>query len=183
MPTIDELPPAVSVSDGDELPVSQSDTARKATRAQLLAGVQPALAVSSGSLLGRISSGVGAPEQIAIGANLAVANGVISAPAPFVIASLGAGITPQPTDLVAIAQGGQNAAVSYATFMGGLDGIAGLDGSQLEGAPPGGVASRRLCDLMADAISIESFGAVGDGVTDNTQAFLTALASGGALRL
>jgi Right handed beta helix region/Pectate lyase superfamily protein len=183
MPTIDELPPAVSVSDGDELPVSQSDTARKATRAQILAGVQPALAVSSGSLLGRISAGVGAPEQIAIGANLAVVNGVISAPAPFVIASLEAGITPQPTDLVAIADGGQNAAVSYATFMGGLDGVAGLDGSQLEVAPTGGVGSRRLCDLMADAISIESFGAVGDGVTDNTQAFLTALASGRALRL
>jgi hypothetical protein len=183
MPTIDELPPAVSVSDGDELPVSQSDTARKATRAQLLAGVQPALAVSSGSLLGRVSAGVGAPEQIAIGANLAVVNGVISAPAPFVIASLGTGITPQPTDLVPIGEGGQNAVVSYATFMGGLDGVAGLDASQLEVSPTGGVGARRLCNLMADAISVESFGAVGDGVTDNTQAFLTALASGRTLRL
>jgi len=183
MPTIDELPPAVSVSDGDELVVSQSDIARKATRAQLLAGVQPALALSTGTLLGRISAGLGGPEQIAIGANLAVANGVISAPAPFVIASLGTGSTPQPTDLVAVAEGGQNAAVSYATFMGGLDGIVGLDGSQLDVAPTGGVGSRRLCDLMADAITIESFGAIGDGVTDNTQAFLTALASGRTLRL
>src|SRR5271154_1385044 len=127
MPTIDELPPAVSVSDGDELVVSKSDIARKATRAQLLAGVQPALALSTGTLLGRISAGVGAPEQIAIGANLSVASGAISAPAPFVIASLGSGIAPQPADLVAVAEGGQNAAISYATFMGGLNGIVGLD--------------------------------------------------------
>ena len=183
MPTIDELPPAVSVSDGDELMVSQSDIARKATRAQLLAGVQPALALGAGSLLGRISAGIGAPEQIGIGANLAVVNGVMNAPAPFVIASLGTGTTPQPADLVAIDEGGQNAAVSYTTFMSGLHGITGIDGSQLEVAPTGGVGSRRLCDLMADSISIESFGAVGDGITDNTQAFLTALASGRALRL
>jgi hypothetical protein len=183
MPTIDELPPAVSVSDSDELMVSQSDIARKATRAQVLSGVQPALALATGSLLGRISAGVGAPEQIGIGANLDVVNGVMNAPAPFVIASLGTGTTPQPADLVAMAEGGQNAAVSYASFMGGLDGIAGIDGSQLDVSPTGGVGSRRLCDLAADAISIESFGAVGDGVTDNTQAFLTALASGRTLRL
>jgi type IV secretory pathway TrbD component len=62
MPTIDDLPKAVSVSDGDELVLSQSDVARKATRAQLLAGVQPQLALNTGTLLGRMSAGVGYPS-------------------------------------------------------------------------------------------------------------------------
>ncbi|MEJ0047596.1 MAG: hypothetical protein WDN04_16810 [Rhodospirillales bacterium] len=151
MPTIDELPPAVSVSDGDELVVSQSDIARKATRAQVLAGVQAALSLSSGSLLGRFSAGVGAPEQIAIGANLAVANGVISAPAPFVIAGLAAGSPPQPTDLVALAEGGQMQLSATQCLWAGLGNVPGLDVSQLEVAPTGAVGLRKLCDLTSDA--------------------------------
>ena len=88
MPTIDTLQQAFSVSDSDELMISQSDVARKATRAQLLAGVQPALAIPSGTLLGRMSAGVGAPETITLGANLTVGNGALNAPAAFVIDGL-----------------------------------------------------------------------------------------------
>ena len=57
MPTIDQLAPATAASDNDELLVSQSGIARKLTRAQVLAGVQPQLAISCGTLLGRISNG------------------------------------------------------------------------------------------------------------------------------
>ena len=67
MPTIDELTPAAAVADGDFLPVSQAGAMRRVTRTQLLAGLQPALAVSSGALLGRSSAGLGGPEQVAIG--------------------------------------------------------------------------------------------------------------------
>jgi hypothetical protein len=182
MPTVDELPAATSVSDTDEMLVSQTDIARKATRAQLLAGVQPALALPQGSLLGRISSGTGAPETILIGANLTVANGIISAPGAFDINALPAAGAPQAGDLVAIAQGGQNAAETYSAFMGGLSTIAGIDGSNLLTNVTDGIGTRRVADAFSDAITLESFGGIGDGVTDNTSALLAALATGRPVR-
>ena len=57
MPTIDELAQATASSDGDELVVSQNGVARKVTRAQIVAGLQPQLAIASGSLLGRSTFG------------------------------------------------------------------------------------------------------------------------------
>jgi parallel beta-helix repeat protein len=183
MPTIDQLPPASSVSDTDELVVSQTDIARKATRGQLLAGVQPALAVAQGNLLGRMSSGTGSPEAIAIGANLTLANGALSAPAGFVVANQTPGQTLHPGDLVAVAQGGQNAAVSYAAFAAGLAGVAGINASSFVANANGGAGPRALASLFADAITVESFGAIGDGVTDDTAAFSAAAASGRPLRL
>ena len=183
MPTIDELPAALSVSDSDELVVSQSDTARKATRGQILAGVQPALALPQGSLLGRVSAGTGSPEAIAIGPNLSVANGMLSAPPGYQVAEQTAGAPPGLSDLVAIAQGGQNAAVDYATFMSSLASVVDVDVSGLIAAPAGGLGKRRLADLFADALSVESFGAKGDGESDDTEAFLAAAASGHPLLL
>jgi hypothetical protein len=57
MPTIDQLAPATAASDSDELPVSQGGIARKVTRTQMLAGLQPQLAIGPNTLLGRISAG------------------------------------------------------------------------------------------------------------------------------
>src|SRR5271166_715945 len=99
MPTIDQLAPATAASDNDELLVSQSGIARKVTRAQVLAGVQPQLAISCGTLVGRASAGVGGPEPISIGANLSLTNGALSAnAAPFNVASLAAGTVPASND-------------------------------------------------------------------------------------
>jgi hypothetical protein len=113
MPTIDELETATAMSDIDELLVSQNGVARRTTRAQMLAGIQPQIALGSEMLLGRISSGTGGPEQIAIGANLNVANGALSADAtPFVITSLRAGTVPADGDLVPLGQGNDNTAVT-----------------------------------------------------------------------
>jgi hypothetical protein len=70
MPTIDQLAPATSASNNDEFIVTQSGIARKITRAKVLNGVQPQIAMSAKSLLGRMSSGMGAPETIAVGENL-----------------------------------------------------------------------------------------------------------------
>ena len=183
MPTIDTLQQAFSVSDSDELMISQSDVARKATRAQLLAGVQPALAIPSGTLLGRMSAGVGAPETITLGANLTVGNGALNAPAAFVIDGLAAGAVPMQGDLVAVSQGGVDSAVPYAAFMSGLGQIGGISASNLTATATGGVLARTLAHYLADALSVESFGAMGDGATDDTAAFVAAAASGRPVRL
>ena len=61
MPTIDQLDAAAASADTDEFPASQSGVARKVTRAQIVAGLQPTLAVPQASLLGRNSAGTGAP--------------------------------------------------------------------------------------------------------------------------
>ena len=150
MPTIDQLPPATAASDTDELLVSQNGVARKITRRQVIAGLQPELLIASGSLLGRLSAGVGDPEPLAVGANLAINNGTLSAAAaPFSVGQLPAGLVPSPGDLVPVGQGGANAAIPYAQFVGGLPGVPGVDGSALVVRPTGQSSPRKLADLTA----------------------------------
>lgn len=184
MTTIAALPAATASSDSDLVPVSQNGILRAATRAQVAAGLQPALALAGGQIVGRISPGTGGPENITLGANLSLANGTLSAvAAPFLISGLPAGAAPAATDLVALAQSGVNKSVPYAQLMGGLSALANLDVSQLATTPTGLSLPRRLADQMADHVAIEAFGAVGDGVTDDTNAFVSALASGRPVRL
>ncbi len=155
MPTIDQLAPATAASDSDALLVSQSGIARKVTRAKILAGLQPQLAISAGTLLGRNSPGTGGPEQIALGANLSLNNGTLAASgAAFVVASLPAGTVPAGGDAVAIGQGGSNAAVTYGQFMSGLAGIANVDASQLLVTPTGGKSATKLSDIAASTLSL-----------------------------
>jgi hypothetical protein len=73
MPTLDQLAPAIAVSDTDEMLISQNGICVKATRAQVIAGLQTELSVPSGSLTGRSSAGTGGPESITVGANLTLA--------------------------------------------------------------------------------------------------------------
>lgn len=184
MPTIDQLPAVAAVAAPDEFAISQGGIVSKATYAQLTAGLQPQLALTSGELLGRISTGTGAPETIRVGANLTLANGTLAGTASLpAFASLPAGVTPNPPDVLAIAQGGQNVAVPYARFMSGLTGLPGIDGSNLTALPSGATTARRLADIATDAVAVESFGAAGDGHTDDTAAFAAALASGRPIRL
>lgn len=79
MPTIDQLDPAQAMADADLLPISQNGAARHASRAQLLATSQPLLTLSQGQLLGRASTGIGGPEPITFGANLALVGNTLSA--------------------------------------------------------------------------------------------------------
>ena len=152
MPTIDELEPATAASDTDEIPVSQSGIARKVTRAQLLDGVQPQLALPPGALLGRTSTGTGAPETITIGANLTISAGTLSAAAsPFVIASLPTGTVPTDQDLVPISQSGVAQAIPYGQFMAGISGLSGLDASQMLVTPTGKTTSLTLADSAGAA--------------------------------
>ncbi|MBV8400107.1 MAG: hypothetical protein JOZ17_15415, partial [Acetobacteraceae bacterium] len=153
MPTIDQLAPATAASDTDELMASQNGIARKLTRAQLTAGLQPQLALASGVLLGRSSAGTGAPEQVNVGANLSLSNGTLTAAAtPFQIAQLSAGVVPVSSDQVAIAQGGTNVNVSYAQFASGLSKLGGVDVSSMTITPSGATSSQKLGDFAAASL-------------------------------
>jgi len=155
MPTIDQLAPATAASDTDEVPISQGGTVRKVTRAQILAGVQPQIAVGSGNLLGRISTGVGSPEPIAVGENLSLANGTLSADAnQFDICSLPAGTVPACEDLVPLGQNSEDTAVTYSQFMNGLCGVSNVDVSQLLITPTGSSTASKLGDFAANTLPL-----------------------------
>ncbi len=184
MPTVDDLTAATAAASTDELPISQSGTLRKATVAQVTAGLQPALALTSGQLLGRISTGSGAPEAITIGANLTLSNGNLSATsAPFTVAGLPAAASPSAADLVAMSQSGSSVALPYGQFMAGLASLSGVNVSTTQVTATGAVTARTLADHFASTVAIEDFGAVGDGVTDDTAALTAAFASGRPVRL
>src|SRR4051812_12492692 len=117
MPTIDQLAPASSASDADALIVSQGGVTRKISRAQVLNGYQASILISPNKLLGRVSSGIGSPEVISLGANLTFNGSTLSASAnPFLISDLPQGLVPDAVDRIPIAQRGTNVAVSYSDF-------------------------------------------------------------------
>ena len=182
MPTINQLPTAAAAADDDLLPVSQGGKLLSATRAQLVAGLQPNLAVLSGALMGRVSPGLGAPESIGIGANLRLAGGMLLGPAPFATAALPAAAAPSSADLLPLSHGGQDAAVSYGALMAGLSGLRGIDLSAHQVQAPGTLA-RTLADWLSEAVTPEAFGAVGDGVADDSPALDRAIATGRPVRL
>ena len=184
MPTIGQLPPATSVSDTDEIPIFQNGQTLAATRAQILAGVQTALSLPQNTLLGGVGPGATAPVPINIGANLAVSGNTLSATAaPFEIPALATGSPPGGSDIVPLGQSGANVGVSYANFMGAMAGIPGLPGGALTATATGATTARTIAALASNAVSIEDFGAVGDGVTDDSAALLAAIASGAPVRL
>ncbi|GAB0116886.1 right-handed parallel beta-helix repeat-containing protein [Acidisoma sp. 7E03] len=183
MPTIDQLQAAIASSDTDELMATQSGSSRKVTRAQLLAGLQPAIVVPPGALLGNSGSSSSGPLAITVGSNLTLTNGVLSAPAPFVISNLPSGSTPAATDLVPLSQNGTAGSVSYGTFLSGLTTLASFDASPLQAIATGGSTRRSLGALLGDAVTLEDFGAAGDGTTNDSAAFTAAIASLRPIRL
>src|SRR5208283_809462 len=147
MPTIDQLPDALAASDSDELLVSQGGVARKMTRRQLLAGVQPTLSMGSGELLAGPSTGSGTPQAVAVGSNLILANGTLSASGPtYSIGSLPAGITPVASNLVGVSENGTDVSVSYATFMSGIN----LSGQSV--VPTGSTTAQTLANFAANTL-------------------------------
>lgn len=155
MPTIDQLAPATSATDEDEFIVTQSGIARKITRAQVLNGLQPTLTVNSGSLLGRSSTGIGAPEVVTIGANLSFNNGTLSASAvPYVLSALPAGNVPAGSDLISMSQAGANVAVTYSQLLRGFPAIANVDLSQGLVTPTGATTGKKLADVAASMIPL-----------------------------
>lgn len=183
MPTIGQLPPAASVSDTDELAIFQNGQTLAATRAQLLAGVQQEITLPQNTLLGGLGPGTTAAAAITIGANLSLANGTLAASAaPFAISSLTVGAPPGSADIVPLGQHGANVGVSYGNFLGAMGSVPGLPGGALTATAAGATTSRTLAALAGNAVSIEDFGAKGDGVTDDSAALLAAVASGAPVR-
>jgi hypothetical protein len=79
MTTIAQLPPVTTVGAGDLLPLSQAGTLYAVTVAQLTASSQPVITVPTGDLLGRISTGEGGPENVAVGVGLTLGGGALAA--------------------------------------------------------------------------------------------------------
>lgn len=155
MPTIDQLAPATSAADTDEYPTWQAGATLKITRAQILAGVQPQLALQSGVLLGRSSAGTGAPEALAVGANLILAGGTLAAAATaYLVSALPAGTVPAPGDLVPLGQGGTNTSVPYSQFLSGLPEVANIDASKMLLTATGSATSTTLANFAAGTLPI-----------------------------
>ena len=108
MPTIAQLAPVTAVTPADEIPVSQSGVTRSVSIGTLLASAQPAIIANSGVLLGRISSGAGGPEQIAIGSGLNLNGGTLVVSAAFP-PSYPLKTTLAPTDEVVLNSSGTSA--------------------------------------------------------------------------
>jgi hypothetical protein len=183
MPTIGQLPAANSVADTDLLPIFQNDETLSATRAQLLAGVQAALTVPPNTLLGGTGPGSAPPVPISLGANLALTGATLSATGGLNIGSLPTGTVPGPGDIVPIGQSGTSNGVSYANFLAGMGGVAGLPGGALTAKASAATTTRTLAAMAMNAVSVEDFGAVGDGVTDDSAALIAAASSGNPVRL
>ena len=136
-----------------------------------------------GALLGNSTSTASAPLSVTVGSNLTLANGMLSAPPPFVISGLASGTAPAATDLVPLSQGGTAHAVSYSTFLSSLATLPGFDASPLHAVASGATTSRTLGALLSDSVSVEDFGAAGNGTTNDIAAFQAAIAAGLPIRL
>ena len=79
MPTISQLPSSDQVTAAFKIPVSQAGATHAVTVGTLLASTQPAVISASGTLLGRISTGPGGPESIAVGLGLLLNDGTVAA--------------------------------------------------------------------------------------------------------
>ncbi len=153
MPTIDQLNPATVAADDDQVLISQNGASRKISRALLLEGTQPEIALPTRSLLGRASAGTGAAETLAIGTGLTVQSGALTATAgDFDISTLPAGAVPAGVDIVPLGQGGGNVGVSYAQFLSGLPGVSNISSNNMTVKATGSTVTQKMADFAANTL-------------------------------
>ncbi len=97
MPTVSQLPYAVTIGPTDRMLLDQNGLSVSATAAILLAGTQPALSIAQGTLLGRVSSAPGGPEAIGLGSGLVLAQGTLAADAAVMAPLNSPALTGMPT--------------------------------------------------------------------------------------
>ena len=153
MPTIDQLTPATVAADDDQFLVSQNGASRKISRAKLLEGTQPEIALPPQTLLGRASPGTGAAETLAIGSGLSVQSGALAVIAgDFDISTLPAGAVPAGVDIVPLGQGGGNVGVSYAQFLSGLPGVSNVSSNNMTVKATGSTVTQKIADFAANTL-------------------------------
>ena len=158
MPTISQLPSATSVTAQDEVPVSQSGTARSASIGLILASTQPAISIASPSLLGRTSLGPGSPEQVDAGLGLQLAAGTLTANGlDHGSFPLLAQVSPQ-TDVVVSSQGNpmlMQAALLRGLFSAGQN-VAIDSNGVISSSAPGGVGTGSSIGALQVVTSLAS---------------------------
>ncbi len=105
MPTISQLPVAQTVAASDTIPVSQGGATHSVSVGTLLASTQPAIIVSKGGILGRVSLGPGGPEEIAVGNGLVLNASTLQA-APLDYSVLASTTSLIPANSVVVTNGG-----------------------------------------------------------------------------
>ena len=97
MPTIQQLPLAVTVNPVDQLPIEQNGTTMSIAVATLIAASQPKLTLATGALLGRVSAGPGGPEPVGVGPGLVMNAGQLAADTTLLASLASPGFTGAPT--------------------------------------------------------------------------------------
>lgn len=153
MPKISQLAPVTAAADSDVFPVDQAGQTRKVSRAQLLAGLQQQIVTGAGTLIGRSDNSSGPPGQIAVGENLILSAGTLSAAGGgFIVSALPTGTVPSGSDLIAISQDGKNVSVQYRQLMSGLASVPNVDISNAVVLVPGTDASTTLAEAVATRV-------------------------------
>ncbi len=97
MPSLPQLPEAISANPTDKIMLDQSGTSRAITVATLQTALQPKLTLAQGALLGRVSPSPGLPEPVGIGSGRKMAQGAITADTAIIAPIASPAFTGTPT--------------------------------------------------------------------------------------
>jgi hypothetical protein len=171
MPTISQLPSAVSVSASDLIPISQGGSAHSVSVGVLLAQTQPAIIVDPPSLLGRFSMGPGGPDTVSLGDGLLLNDGTLTA-SSFDLAALPIQTVLSSTDQIVVTSDGASQLVGAgqirSLFTGGSNVTIDANGV-ISSSGAGGSSTYSLTALSSVAtLASQDLVGVSQGGQDHT---------------